>query len=96
MNVKAEIYSALESNPTKYIDKISNNYNLYTITKAGAAKILDIIPERFPDLDWRFTVEPFPDNAGGALFICWIDPKELDIRCMSFIYKNNGGKNGKR
>ena len=91
MNVKSEICSALESNPTKYIDKIGDNYNLYTITKAitkaGAAKILDIIPERFPDLDWKFSVEPFPDNAGGALFICWIDPKELDIRCMSFIYK---------
>ena len=86
MNVKSEIYGALESNPTKYIDKI-DNYNLYTITKAGAAQVLDIIPERFPDLDWTFRVEPYPDNTGGALFICWIDPKELDIRCMSFIYK---------
>lgn len=86
MNVKSEIYGALESNPTKYIDKI-NNYNLYTITKAGVAKIFDIIPERFPDLDWKFTIEPYPDNTGGALFICWIDPKELDIRCMSFTYK---------
>ena len=96
MNVKSEIYGVLESNPTKYIDKMSDNYNFYTITRAGVEQILDIIPERFPDLDWRFSVEPFPDNTGGALFICWIAPKELDIRCISFTYENNGGKNDKR
>ena len=87
MNVKSEIYSALESNPTKYIGGKNNNYNLYTLTKAGVTKILDIIPERFPELDWKFKVEPYPDKTGGALFICWIDPKELDIRCVSFTYR---------
>lgn len=51
MNVKSEIYGVLESNPAKYIDKMSDNYNFYTITRTGVEQILDIIPERFPDLD---------------------------------------------